>query len=275
MSDQSKTCYPPNSEDLPNAISSPASESGATPCAKPDGPTTDQSGPAVAPANLSARQAKEAGLLTSGTYGPRSFTSYSPVILISSLASKLAAKTDLLGSTLFRLTWKQRVTPLGLRICALRASVLRTSGSGCTSWPSPSTALGGKNERTLEGAQKEAERRGWNNDLCVAALASWPTPNTPSGGPNVTSSAKHTGGDGFGGRRDSSIVGSGGLVNGAWANHRWIPCRDGKYRPIEPGSSPLATGITNRVGKLRGYGNALCAPVAQGFIEAYLETEKE
>ena len=70
------------------------------------------------------------------------------------------------------------------------------------------------------------------------------------------------------------VIGSGGLVNGAWANHRWIPCRDGKYRPIEPGSSPLATGITNRVGKLRGYGNALCAPVAQGFIEAYLEVER-
>ena len=70
--------------------------------------------------------------------------------------------------------------------------------------------------------------------------------------------------DGFGGGRDSF-----------WRSTEWIPCRDGKYRPIEPGSSPLATGITNRVGKLRGYGNALCAPVAQGFIEAYLETEKE
>jgi DNA (cytosine-5)-methyltransferase 1 len=64
-----------------------------------------------------------------------------------------------------------------------------------------------------------------------------------------------------------------GLVNGFWSDAEWIPCIDGKSRPIEPGSSPLATGITNRVGKLRGYGNALCAPVAQSFIEAYLETE--
>ena len=30
----------------------------------------------------------------------------------------------------------------------------------------------------------------------------------------------------------------------------------------------------NRVGLLRGYGNSLVAPVAQGFIEAFLETEK-
>lgn len=142
MSDQSKTCYPPNSEDLPNAISSPASESGATPCAKPDGPMTEKSGPAVARANLSARQAKEAGLLTSGTYGPRFITSSESVRLESSLVSRLRVKTASLGSTLFRLTWKQRDTPLGVSISALRASVLRTSGKDCTSagvgtWQTP------------------------------------------------------------------------------------------------------------------------------------------
>ena len=64
----------------------------------------------------------------------------------------------------------------------------------------------------------------------------------------------------------------GGLTNGFWANAEWIYCRDGKYRPIEPESSPLATGVTNRVGKLRGYGNALTAQVAKGFIESYLES---
>lgn len=66
-------------------------------------------------------------------------------------------------------------------------------------------------------------------------------------------------------------AGSRCLVNGFWREAEWIYCRDEKFRPIEPGSSPLATGITNRVGKLRGYGNALTAEVAKGFIEAYLE----
>jgi len=65
-----------------------------------------------------------------------------------------------------------------------------------------------------------------------------------------------------------------GLVNGFWRDAEWIPCRDGKYRPIEPGVTPLATGVTNRVGKLRGYGNALTAEVARGFIESYLEVEQ-
>src|SRR5208282_4520710 len=41
-----------------------------------------------------------------------------------------------------------------------------------------------------------------------------------------------------------------GLVNGFWKDAEWIPCRDGKFRPTEPGSSPLATGVANRVGKL-------------------------
>jgi hypothetical protein len=34
---------------------------------------------------------------------------------------------------------------------------------------------------------------------------------------------------------------------------------------------PLTTKGKNRVGRLRGYGNALCAPVAEGFIRAYME----
>jgi hypothetical protein len=34
---------------------------------------------------------------------------------------------------------------------------------------------------------------------------------------------------------------------------------------------PLAKGEKNRVGRLRGYGNALCAPVAQAFVEAVMD----
>lgn len=58
---------------------------------------------------------------------------------------------------------------------------------------------------------------------------------------------------------------------GFWKNWEWIPFRDSKRRPIEPGSFPLVDGVPNRMGRLRGYGNALCVPSAQKFIEAYLE----
>src|SRR5579859_4091658 len=127
-----------------SVISSPVSAFGVMPFAKPDGPTTGKSGPEAAPANLSAWQAKEGGLLTSGTYGRRYITFYHITNLSCSLGSRLQAKTDLLGSTLFKLTWKQRLTPSGRLIFALRASALRTSGKGSTlsehkGWPTPNT----------------------------------------------------------------------------------------------------------------------------------------
>ncbi len=53
-----------------------------------------------------------------------------------------------------------------------------------------------------------------------------------------------------------------------WRRCEWIPCRDGKSRPVEPGSFPLAHGIPGRVGLLRGYGNAIVPQVAAAFIEA-------
>lgn len=65
-----------------------------------------------------------------------------------------------------------------------------------------------------------------------------------------------------------------GPTNGFWANAEWIYCRDEKYRPIEPGTFPLASGVAKRVGRLRSYGNSLCAPVAIEFIKAYLAYEE-
>ena len=62
-------------------------------------------------------------------------------------------------------------------------------------------------------------------------------------------------------------------TNGHWRDADWLFCRDGKWRPVEPGTFPLAHGAAARVGRLRGYGNAIVAPAAQAFIEAYLATE--
>lgn len=46
---------------------------------------------------------------------------------------------------------------------------------------------------------------------------------------------------------------------------------DGEWRPVEPGTFPLAHGTTARVGRLRGYGNAIVAPQAEAFIRAFME----
>ncbi len=64
-----------------------------------------------------------------------------------------------------------------------------------------------------------------------------------------------------------------GPVNGPWADADWLHCRDGKWRPVRSGSFPLVTGAASRMGRLRAYGNGLCAEQAAGFIRAYMERD--
>lgn len=59
-----------------------------------------------------------------------------------------------------------------------------------------------------------------------------------------------------------------GALGGFWTDADWIPCRDGKARPVEPGTFPLAHGAPARVGRLRAYGNAIVAEAAATFIRA-------
>lgn len=55
-----------------------------------------------------------------------------------------------------------------------------------------------------------------------------------------------------------------------WSDADWLGCRDGKFRPVEPGTFPLANGVPARVGRLRGYGNAIVPQVAAEFITAFM-----
>jgi len=63
----------------------------------------------------------------------------------------------------------------------------------------------------------------------------------------------------------------GGVDDGMWiAGERRLGA-DGATRRIEPGLSPLAHGVPNRVGKIRGYGNAINPILAAEFIKASME----
>lgn len=57
--------------------------------------------------------------------------------------------------------------------------------------------------------------------------------------------------------------------NSFWSGADWLGCRDGKFRPVESGSFPLAYGVPARVGRLRGYGNAIVPQAAAEFIKAF------
>lgn len=83
-----------------------------------------------------------------------------------------------------------------------------------------------------------------------------------------------------------------GPTNGYWRAADWLLCRDGKWRPVEPGTFPLVDGTASRVGRggtdwrtaagiegkghrtgqLKGYGNAINAEAAVAWIECVMET---
>jgi len=60
-----------------------------------------------------------------------------------------------------------------------------------------------------------------------------------------------------------------------WTDAWWLDCKDGKARPVEPGTFPLAHGIPGRVGRLRAYGNAIVPQVAAEFIKAATEANND
>lgn len=73
-----------------------------------------------------------------------------------------------------------------------------------------------------------------------------------------------------------------------WRDADWLECRDETYRPVEPGTFPLAYGVSGRMAArgakqggeqhwyhiasaLKGFGNAINPWCAKEFIEAFLE----
>jgi len=104
------------------------------------------------------------------------------------------------------------------------------------------------------------------------------------------------------GRRRSGTGDRGGPTNGFWRDADWLRCRDGygSWRPVEPGSCAVAHGLPRamdsippelrrlaemagldqqslagakkfRTRSLKGYGNAIVAPLAAAFIGSIMD----
>ena len=159
----------PISGDFVSATSLLESASGPPLSGPPDGPTTDPSGLEAALASLSPRQAKEKGLLTSGTYGRTGRISSASASLSASLANRLETKTASCGSTLFKLIWKDWATPAGRSLRLLRASAPRTEDIALGSRPTP--------------CQQDGPNQGTDRLPSAAALANWASPkaSNPTG----------------------------------------------------------------------------------------------
>lgn len=85
--------------------------------------------------------------------------------------------------------------------------------------------------------------------------------------------------------------------SGFWDRREWLPCRDGKARPVESLPVEMADGIPdgmglvrygdraifhplvqetkNRARRLKGYGNAIVPQVGGAFIRAFMEWEEK
>lgn len=90
----------------------------------------------------------------------------------------------------------------------------------------------------------------------------------------------HSGQEGAGARDgEPKRCGTAGLwtspLHGFWGAADWLFCQDGKWRPVEPGTQPLAHGIPGRVGRLRAYGNAIVPEAAALFVASYLDIEQQ
>jgi hypothetical protein len=149
------------------------------PCAELGGLTIAEFGQVLAPANLSARQAKAMGLLTSGICGPHSSTLSLTSARNVSLGNRLRDVTASLGSTLFKLTWKPLTTPQGRSLFLQRASVLPKGANACTGWPTPTTPSGGQTapEGTTATGKTPDGRKVQVTLKDVAHLANWGTPS--------------------------------------------------------------------------------------------------
>lgn len=66
-----------------------------------------------------------------------------------------------------------------------------------------------------------------------------------------------------------------GATRGFWHPADWLSCIDGVARPVEPGTFPLASGLSGRVGRLRAYGNSIVPPREAIFIRAALDAIHE
>lgn len=173
---------------LHSAISSPGSASGHMLCVWPDGRITNRSGQEVARASLSARLVKALGLMTSGTYGQHYSTSSASDALSWYLANRL--RESMPGSILYKLTWKQWTTPLGLSRFRLRASVPRISETEHIGWPTPAASdhsgggsasialrkMSGDRRPTCNTNPQPETKRGLETLAGLSRLAGWLSP---------------------------------------------------------------------------------------------------
>jgi hypothetical protein len=129
--------------------------------------------------------------MTSDTSGLHGSSSSSSVALQSSLVSKFRARTVSAGSTLYKLTWKQRVTPSGRLISQLQASARPIGDIACTSGPTPLTNDATGSTHCYGPRRDDGSRANYLKLPGAVKLVPWSTPKAgDSTGASIRSEGK-------------------------------------------------------------------------------------
>ena len=166
--------------DLPNVTFLQGLADGQEPCKLQDGRKIGRSGLEAALASHSAQLEKVMENQTKGICGQLLPGSLQSASLQLSLASKLKERLSTGGSMIYRQTWKEKITPSGLRYWAHTASAHRISDNDYTGWPTPN-CMDTLPPKTGEALERNKKKGGCCNLREHVMLTGWPTATARDG----------------------------------------------------------------------------------------------
>jgi DNA (cytosine-5)-methyltransferase 1 len=141
----------------------------------------------------------------------------------------------------------------------------------------PACSVGAPHKRDRRWFVADAsEKTEGRRRICQSGESIQPAQGEPVGGGSCDSSVDNAIGEGLEGHAGNE------QDRTRWSNSHgptaetdtsWLECPDGKTRPVKSGIRLLDYAIPNRVGKLRGFGNAIVPTVAAEFIAAFVERQ--
>ena len=167
----------------------------------------------------------------------------------------------------------------------LVSSDLEGAGYAIGSTVLPAAGFGGAHERHRIGFVADADNAEWWSERAPWHDGFWPKAGRVEGYGHLGNGGAGRGladaqGDGRRQEREDSRWGlirgrPQGIATGPGVvgadDVDWLLCRDSRWRPVEPGLSPLVDESPARMVRLRGYGDGIdCAAFTQ-FIAAYME----
>lgn len=255
-----------------NAIFSQGLEVGVMPYDSPGYQMTLDFGQDHVHVKPSLFQERKKDLKTKDICGPSSQNSLTSAGLQLSLENRLKRQLNMDGSILFKMTWKDAATPAHRRYCLLRALAHRTFDTACSgggiSLANP-CELRVQRESNMDGQGTEPFAR--SCDQRNGGSEQLENPDSFGCRGRYSQSRLRTPIERF------PINGEEQLFSrfNFWSGAEWRIGQDEKIRPVEPGTFPLAYGVPARVGRLRGYGNAIVPQVAAEFIKAFLGAKND